>query len=420
MIRRLQMKFVAILMSVVTIILLAIFFTIFIASRQLNKQLNSSILHQALNMRPHAIDAIIPESDSLTFNHPRGAYSPNFNIPNERRPVLVFNVDGASNISTELNQLHFLSNEDIAAIASLVAEETFDEGNLSDYDLRYLRRPLDDGFRIAVVDISIEQRLLRKQILSSLVTVSGAFTIFLVISIFLSRLAIRPVEAAWQSQKQFISDASHELKTPLTVILSNIDMLQKDAPPNEQNTLRMEHINVEATRMKRLIEDMLTLAMSDNSTIHTFSRVNFSYIVRNIALVYEPILFDEQKTMTFNIDDGLFVDGNAPRLQQLVYILLDNAHKYSSELGTIRISLTKLDTHTLRLKISNSGEPIPESELKNIFSRFYRRDQSRSGHDSFGLGLSIAQSIVNEHGGKIWAESDVREGNCFYVSLPIS
>ena len=347
MIKKLQIKFVVILMSVVTIILLAIFSSTLFTAYQLNNRFNDALLQHDSNARFR-----VPDGD---------ASNPNL----KTSPALIRPPRGA-----------------------IIIE----------------RGPFN------------EQDLLKRHIINSLVIGISAWMLFLLISIFLSRIAIRPVKIAWQNQKQFVSDASHELKTPLTVILSNIDMLQKDSPANGKNSLRMEHINVEATRMKQLVENMLTLAKSDSSNKQANTLVNFSYLVKNIALVYEPILFDEHKTLTFDIADDLFVNGNVGQLKQLTHILLDNARKYSSKAGTIRVNLTKLDTHTLQLLVANTGELIPTDELKNIFSRFYRRDQARSEHDSFGLGLSIAQSIVNDHNGKIWAESDEAE-NHFYVTF---
>ena len=348
MIKKLQMKFVVILMSVVTIILLAIFSATLLTAYQLNNRFNV-LLRQAPIARPHEYDNSGPDHKEATkiIIPPRGSSLPIFRATNE-------------------------------------------------------------------------QDLLKRHIINSLIIGVIAWTIFLLISIFLSRLAIRPVKIAWQNQKQFVSDASHELKTPLTVILSNIDMLQKDASDSDSKTsVRMDHIQVEATRMKQLVENMLTLARSDSSSMQTNSLVNFSYIVRDVTLVYEPILFDEHKTLTFDITDDVLISGDAGRLQQLVHILLDNAHKYSSPSGIIDIRLTKLDTHNLQLMVSNTGDPIPHSELDNIFLRFYRRDESRSEHDSFGLGLSIAQSIVSEHSGEIWAESN-ETGNQFYVTLSLN
>ena len=172
--------------------------------------------------------------------------------------------------------------------------------------------------------------------------------------------------------------------------------------------------------MKKLVEDMLTLAKSDNvETSSIYSVVDFSYIVKSAALMYEPIAFDEEKELSYEIESGLSVMGDSQKLQQAICVLLDNALKYSHSKGSIKIELRKSEHKALSLKVENEGVPIPAEELENIFLRFYRRDEARSEHGSFGLGLSIAQNIINEHNGKIWAESDGISINRFYVRLAL-
>lgn len=295
-------------------------------------------------------------------------------------------------------------------------------GILSNYALRYLRENTESGTRIAFIDISMEQEIFKTQIANSLFVGGSAILCFFILSLFLARWAVRPVEVAWKQQKQFIADASHELKTPLTVILSNADMLCAEKSLGEdKNIRRIEHIYAEAVRMKQLVEDMLILAKSDNiekTEIHNL--VDFSYLVKSAVLMYEPIIYDDGKRLSYEIEDNLSVFGNASRLQQMIHILLDNARKYSSAYGAICVCLSKMEHKGLLLKVSNEGTPIPREDLQKIFLRFYRRDGSRSGHGSFGLGLSIAQSIVHDHKGKIWADSNGKSNNSLYVTLPLS
>lgn len=230
------------------------------------------------------------------------------------------------------------------------------------------------------------------------------------------------MEVAWEQQRQFIADASHELKTPLTVILSNADMLSEEKSLGERkNIRRVEHINAEAVRMKQLVEDMLILAKSDSSEkAEILNPVDFSYLVESAVLMYEPIIYDEGKSLSYELADNLSVLGDGSRLQQMVHILLDNARKYSSAKGAINVCLTKAENKGLLLEVRNEGIPIPKEDLQKIFLRFYRRDESRSEHGSFGLGLSIAQSIAHDSKGKIWAESDGKSTNSFYIALPLT
>ena len=415
MIQKLRRKLVLIVMSVVAIILLAIFFAMLFTTQTNNERMSIGALHQALNMRSFPHDVKPPFVDSSPTPS-QGA------VPQTRLPVLIVEIDGEGTISPISNQLHFIEKSDIAPIVELASDKAENMGVLSNYALRYLRENTENGTRIAFIDISMEQEILKTQIINSLFVGGSAILCFFILSLFLARWAVRPVEVAWEQQKQFIADASHELKTPLTVILSNADMLRTEGILGEdKNIRRMEHIHAEAVRMKQLVEDMLILAKSDSSEkAEILNLVDFSYLVKSAVLMYEPIIYDDGKRLSYEIEDNLSVFGNASRLQQMIHILLDNARKYSSAYGAIRVCLSKMEHKGLLLKVSNEGTPIPKEDLHRIFLRFYRGDESRSGHGSFGLGLSIAQSIVHGHKGKIWADGDGKSNNSFYVTLPLS
>jgi signal transduction histidine kinase len=172
--------------------------------------------------------------------------------------------------------------------------------------------------------------------------------------------------------------------------------------------------------MKRLVEDLLSLAKSDSAeSTQITEQIDYSFLVINAVLALEPVVFDAGKKLTYDIQDRLFVSGDSRRLQQLIAILLDNALKYCPSGGKIKLKLTASDKKTALLTVTNEGKPIPKDELEKIFRRFYRADKSRSDHDSFGLGLAIAESLTKEHGGKIWAENDGERGNRFFVALPL-
>lgn len=289
---------------------------------------------------------------------------------------------------------------------------------MNEYKLRFLKS--EDGKRIALADISTEQEMIKNLIINSIMIGAAALTAFFLVSLFLSHWAVRPVEAAWERQRQFVSDASHELKTPLTVILSNAEMLCfRRTFLEKKEARRIEHIQAEAIRMKKLVEDLLLLAESDSvERTKIQENVDLSYLVTNAVLTFEPIAFDDGKKIIYDLQNKISIIGDAQRLQQLVSILLDNAVKYCSPGGKIHVSLKENSKKNAVLVVTNDGEPISEEEGNQIFQRFYRIDKSRSAHDSFGLGLSIAESISREHGGKIWMESNAC-GNSFFVALPL-
>ena len=168
--------------------------------------------------------------------------------------------------------------------------------------------------------------------------------------------------------------------------------------------------------MRSLVEGLLELARADNGRIQqAFEKLNISQLTEDSLLPFEPLLFEKNLTLECSIEPGILLNGSATHLQQLLGILLDNAGKYAIP-GVVTVRLYRQGRSCI-LSVANPGEPIPEQELKRIFDRFYRTDTARTGNGSFGLGLSIAKSIAEQHKGKIWAQSN-QTGNCFFVQLP--
>lgn len=412
MIQKLRRKFIFILMSVVTLILLAVFVSMLLSTSSNTQRLSEDMLQKALKMQP--------PPQGLQPPHVEGGRNPVGAItPNARMPIIVAEIGADGKISFLTNQLQFIEEDEVKSAVQTAMNTEKDSGILGNYALRFQKS--NDGVRIALADISMERAMQRSLIINSLMIGGAALVVFFFVSIFLSRWAVRPVELAWKKQRQFVADASHELKTPLTVILSNAEMLSADGTfTDEKKSRRMMHIRAEAERMKKLVDDLLTLAKTDSTKdTMVWEQVDFSFLMTNMVLTFEPIVFDERKKLTYEVQDKILVAGDAQRLQQLLSILLDNAVKYCPSGGLITINLKETDKKNALLTVYNDGEPIPKEEIAQIFQRFYRVDQSRSAHGSFGLGLAIAESIVREHEGKIWGESDDKNGNSFFVALPL-
>lgn len=293
-----------------------------------------------------------------------------------------------------------------------------EQGTVTAYNLRYLR--MNNGFfeRIAFVDISMEIASLRSMVHSSLQIGAVSLLALLCVSFLLAWWVTRPVERAWRQQHQFLSDASHELKTPLTVILSNAEML--DAVPLDPRPARWaDNIHSEARQMKSLVEEMLTLARADNMVrTCVFSTVSLSDAATDCALLFEPVAFEAGKSLDYSgITPNLMVSGDTDKLKQAISVLLDNAIKYGAVGAPVVLSVQKLDRH-VKLQVSNQGAPIPLDQLNRLFERFYRADASRGEQSGFGLGLSIALSIAAEHKGTLRAESD-NLSTRFSLTLPL-
>ena len=252
---------------------------------------------------------------------------------------------------------------------------------------------------------------------------AALMVLIFVITLFLSRLVTKPVSQAWETQQQFIADASHELKTPLTVIMADASILAQDPQKTvgEQEQW-VRSIETEAERMQQLTESMLTLAQTDAGVdmSQVMSAVDFSDVVQGCTLQFEAVAFERGLMIEEQIEPGLTVMGDAVRLERLLKTLLENACKYSEKPGTIDVTLARVK-NSAQLSVHNAGEPIPEEDLPHLFDRFYRSDKARVREGetaSFGLGLSIAKATVELHGGKIDAQSN-ENGTTFTVSLPL-
>lgn len=239
------------------------------------------------------------------------------------------------------------------------------------------------------------------------------------ISLALSGLAVKPVKEAWSKQKQFVADASHELKTPLTVILANNNiMISRKNSKIEQEMQWLQSTEEEALHMKKLIDQMLFLAKSDaQNTKPELTNINASEIIEAAALNFEPIAFEKGVLVDCEIEPNVFINSNSTLLTQLSHILIDNAVKYSDNDGKVLIKLKK-QNNKLVFSVNNRGNVISKEDLPHIFDRFYRAEKSRTTK-GYGLGLSIAKNITSSIGGKISVESNTENGTTFKVEWNI-
>ena len=290
-------------------------------------------------------------------------------------------------------------------------------GIIDSYHLRYLRHERQAENIYVFSDITSEMRALKGLITSCVLIGLAGLGLFLVVSILMSGWAVRPVAQAWEQQKQFIADASHELKTPLTVILTNAELLQSEEYGKEERSRFASSIRTMGQQMRGLVEEMLMLTRADDTTqTSSFQKIDWSNAVNESVMLFEPVFFEKGLTLKPEIENSIFVRGDGTKLRQVVEILLDNAQKYCRDKAVTTIRLSRKGRFAI-LEVCDEGEEISVEELKKIFRRFYRVDKARSMNHSYGLGLAIAERIVTAHKGKIWAES--RNGvNTFYVQLP--
>lgn len=248
--------------------------------------------------------------------------------------------------------------------------------------------------------------------LSGVALIISGLALLLIICIYLSGFVMEPAQKEILREKQFIADASHELKTPLSAISINAEALKAEFGENRH----IEHIISETERMDRLIKRLLTLSKIEESVDDSdMTRFSLSDAVEEIALTYESVVFENNLNFSYRIKPELQMTGSEDQIKQLIALLIDNAVKNADENGNIELSLERNGDYKI-LKVSNSGEGISEDEIEHIFDRFYTTDSSRKG-ESFGLGLAIAKAIVLRHKGEISVQSERGEDTVFSVIL---
>ena len=400
MIKRLKLKFICINMVIVTAMLLVIFSTVLHLTQANLEQQSERMLQSVLESRGH------PRPGELSGQ--------------AQLPYFYVSVNSFGELSATFSGYYDLTDTDaLQEIISLTLSDPAQSGVLKDCGLRFLKRTTPFGQSIVFADMSSELATMGSLVKNCVIIGIASFIAFLGLSFLLAGWAVKPVESAWNQQRQFVSDASHELKTPLTVILTNAELLQQGGYAEEDREKFVSSILTMSHQMRGLVESLLELARVDNGGQNmVFSRLNYSELVTDALLPFEPVYFEKGLLLESEVAEGVFVKGSAQHLKQVLDILLDNASKYAAPDSTVQVTLRTQGAHCL-LSAANPGEEISKEDLKNIFKRFYRVDKARSMNHSYGLGLAIAEGIIHRHNGKIWAESGGGI-NTFFVQLPLA
>ena len=399
MIKKLRIKFVVINMAMMTVMLCVIFGMLY------NFTKNSLVSESVSMMKTIASN---PFQTGRPGEYLSDLQLPYFSLQISPRGELISTGGGYY----DLSDMEFLGELITETLSS--GRET---GVIEEHNLRFYQTQNPAGTVLVFADMSSEENTLENLLQTSLFIGILSFGGLLVISIVLSRWSIRPVEKAWVQQKQFVADASHELKTPLTVIMTNSELMQNPDYTPEDKEQFSKSIFAMAHQMRYLVERMLELARADNQQKQlVITPINFSKVIADAAISFEGVFFEKGLSLDSRIEPDLCVNGNVQALQQVVDILLDNARKYSYAAGETVVQLYSTGYNKCRLSVTNPGPEIAQEDLTNIFRRFYRVDKARSRDGSFGLGLPIAQDIIEQHHGKIWAESS-NGFNTFNIEL---
>lgn len=452
MLKKLRIKFVAVVMASVAVVLAVVFTGICVSEYQ--RGMND--VHEALSSSlDRAAEGLVGRYDEFLRDDGRsgiwesgslgsfgvgkgldGGYSGSADafenggmgpriggMGGDRRnlvPVGVYALDDAGTLTMLSGYTTaFIGDDVIETAASVVTESESESGEVTSLGLLYQKRTVDGLTYVAFTDAEYASSW-KSLALTLGVAAIVVLAVFFVIALLLSRWALRPVEEAWNSQRQFVADASHELKTPLTVILANTSILLKHPDQSIASQSQwIESTQVEAESMQGLVNEMLELAQVESRANVNREDLDFSDLVAGEVLQFESVAFERGCQFDERVTEGVRVNGDEQRLRKMTSTLIENALKYVDEGGTVEVKLVRSGNEA-KMAISNTGSTIAPEDLPHIFDRFYRTDKARtSGAGGFGLGLAIARETAREHDGDIICASDAN-GTTFTVTLPVA
>lgn len=394
MLKKLKNKFIVIILSLLSLCFVVILVSYFYINY-------SNIILQSHNTLK---DLSIRQYNAL-YNSKINDF--NYNSPYENQGYfLVFAKNNFSITSIQSNiPSSTLSESEMVAYAreSFLHHGDSDIHYSEDSKFMYLITSHNEIIQITYLATSYQQEQILKLILIIIAVFITSLILFLLIGIIITKMTLKPISDAFILQQRFLQDASHELKTPLTSIIANTEVLINNFPDNKW----LLYIREEALRMKSLTEDLLYLAKDDSKNLLLDKQYfNFSQFLEDIVMFQEVILFENNHILNTEIEPDIEVYGDKNRLNQLINILIDNANKYASKDCEIKIKLLQKDDLVI-FKISNLVDNFDHNSLEKIFNRFYRVDNARARiQGGSGLGLSIALSIVKNHHGNIYASLD--------------
>ena len=309
-------------------------------------------------------------------------------------------------------------DDELHSILNDIVSQNDEFGTLKQYDIIYYRSG-KTPYQIAIVSTSY---MTNSFIHLAIVLFSiwfGAMLLFLFISIQLSHIASKPLEEAMEREKQFVADASHDLKTPLSVILANNSILMENQDATVGSIYQwIDSSQMAAKRMQELITQMLKLADVERQNVTVpLEEIDVSNIAMKASLQLESLAYEKSVTLDTELIESCAIQSNEDYLIQIISSLLENALKYEPENGKVLLKLTQ-DKHKTCMCVQNFGTTIAQEDLPHVFDRFYRSDKSRTNEtESFGLGLAITKEMVNKIHGEISVTSNPQEGTIFTVTF---
>lgn len=393
MIYSLRKKFIIASAVSSVIVFSVIFVIIFVMS---NLQLNNTM--DALTDAIASNDGVFPEFDASVRPLPSDRFPYADVITEETRfSTRFFTVwlgnDGGT-VYVNVESIFSISETQAMEYTDAALEKGKERGWILNY--RYKIYEAGDGTAIVFVDGTMNRSLSRKFWLTALVILLASSFIILGLFMLISKWVVRPVAEGYEKQKQFITDANHELKTPLTLILTNLDIVEAEVGKNEW----LDDIRSEGERMGMLVNQLVTLSRMDEDQANlSVSRFDLSGAVSDIISEFGPLAADRRKLLLDDIQPSIAYKGDEELIRRLVAILLDNAVKYCDAGG--RIQVWAYEKRHPVIIVENTYSDVNSIELEKLFDRFYRADKARTFDGGFGVGLAIAKAIAKNHHGDI-------------------
>lgn len=423
MLKQLRIKFVAIIVALVGLVLISVLGGTYASTWQAQHDLTNEALERNLVGSVYGLPRMgelwsrEDEYDSSEERNGRGKA----NVL-----ILAVDVDSSGIVLATNNAPVIIDTSALSELLQSILQSNEDQGWDDSKHIAWMREQRSSGaWRVVIADTSAVDMSLQTLATREVAITVVAMGVLFLIALGLSTWVLKPVEAAWEQQRRFIADASHELKTPLAVIIANTQILEADEAIPKESMRWIESTSDEATHMKNLVEELLELARTDESSagakgVMHMEEVDFSSMVESAALEFDAIAFERGTSIEEDIEEGIRVNGDPEWLARLCKILVDNACKYSYVGCPVHVDLHK-QGNRCTLSVNNMGNVIDPEDLPHVFDRFYRTDKARS-RDSrtggFGLGLAIAKGICTSHGGGISVASSEEAGTTFTITLP--
>ena len=390
MFKKSRRKIVATIMSVLVLLWIGTLGIIYASSYFDMKRQNEQMLqaHAQMYTLPQPFDQMMPP------NRPMPGFDPE--APRFRLSVfytVAISHDGKV-LEIRNGATAVYSDAALAQMAKEILASGESTGSLE--DLTFLKTDKGGYILVSFMDNTVVNESAMTLFRYTLIFGGAALILFFFLSVFLARKIVAPLEESYQKQRQFISDAGHELKTPVSVVSANAELLSRQIGDNQW----LRNIQYENERMGILVGQLLDLARTETVTPQ-MERIDLSRLVTGEALPFESVAFEKGLVLHTDIASGIHMDGNSTQLKQLTSILLDNGTRHCASGGEVRLTLTR-EHGMAQLSVINTGDEIPPEHREKIFERFYRMDPARNGEDKhYGLGLAIAKAIVNAHHGQI-------------------